>query len=329
MGSDAESPLDQHVADTLSRQRDDLVRWWLDRILARLGGEPREVFPTSMVLDHMPDVMGELQPLLQTPGLQLTEAAEYHLRRLANLRLAQGYDIRGLLMEFQILGAVLFEALEEAVENYPGGAEPGEEAGVARRLYEALLAMVRLTVGTFVEQLADVRRQEEPAQRRRLLRMVVEEVFKDNEILAEQRGVRLETDEPLPDFEVDATRVQIVLVNLVGNAIKYSDPDQPDGWIRVGAEEEDDGEGLLVRVTSSAVEIPPELENRVFQRFFRPPPKGEEATGLDLAIAREMTEQLGGRMWFERRGEDGTIFCFTIPPAAHERPAGGERPQEE
>ncbi len=51
--------------------------------------------------------------------------------------------------------------------------------------------------------------------------------------MADERQVRLEIEEPIPEVEVDATRAERALINLVGNAVKYSDPEEADRWVRL------------------------------------------------------------------------------------------------
>lgn len=171
-----------------------------------------------------------------------------------------------------------------------------------------------------VHALAIAQGSEETAQGRRLaLRSLVEETVSELRSLAEERGVSLEAQETLPDVQVDATRVELVLVNMVGNAVKYSDPAKEERWVRILTQR--DGEGFWrITVADNGVGIPAEMQSRVFDQFVRAHPEVADGTGLGLAIAREAVDQMGGHIWLESEEGVGTSFHFTVvdPPAARE-----------
>jgi signal transduction histidine kinase len=171
-----------------------------------------------------------------------------------------------------------------------------------------------------VHALAIAQGSEETAQGRRLpLRKLIEEAVTELRGLAEEKGVRLDAQETLPDVQVDATRVELVLVNLVGNAVKYSDAAKEDRWVRIQVRREVDGEGFWrISVADNGVGIPAEMQGLVFDQFVRAHPEVAEGTGLGLAIAREAVEQMGGQIWLDSEEGVGTTFHFTVvdPPAA-------------
>ncbi len=175
-----------------------------------------------------------------------------------------------------------------------------------------------------VHALAIAQGSEETAQGRRLaLRKLVDEAVVELRGLAGEKGVELEAQDMLPDVQVDATRVELVLVNLVSNAVKYSDPDKSKRWVRLNVQRESSG-GLSeqgywrISVSDNGVGIPEEMQPLVFEQFVRAHPEVAEGTGLGLAIAREAVEQMGGRIWLESREGVGTSFHFTVvdPPSA-------------
>jgi signal transduction histidine kinase len=171
-----------------------------------------------------------------------------------------------------------------------------------------------------VHALAIAQGSEETAQGRRLaLRNLVEETVSELRGLAEEKGVVLEAQETLPDVQVDATRVELVLVNLVGNAVKYSDPAKPTRWVRLLTQHDSEGYWRIT-VSDNGVGIPAEMQPRVFEQFVRAHPEVADGTGLGLAIAREAVEQMGGRIWLESEEGAGTSFHFTVvdPPTARE-----------
>lgn len=128
-------------------------------------------------------------------------------------------------------------------------------------------------------------------------------------------GIRLEVVEPVPDLAVDASRVEVVLLNLVTNAAKYSDPAKPVRWVRVGFER--DSSGLWwARVSDNGRGIPAAVRERIFERFFRAHPECAEGTGLGLAIVREVVRQLGSRLEVESEEGRGSTFAFLLPARA-------------
>jgi len=147
------------------------------------------------------------------------------------------------------------------------------------------------------------------------LRSVVEGVLAASRDLAEERGIRVETDGDLPDVEVDTCRLELVLINLLTNALRHGDPDKPDRFVRIECRPLDGQAGCRVGVRDNGVGIPEELRERLFQE---PEPDGDGApprNGLGLAIVREAVERTGGRVWIESREGFGTAVYFTIPQA--------------
>lgn len=198
----------------------------------------------------------------------------------------------------------------------------GEENLDAPTRERVLLALRRTVkriegVADDVHALAIAQGSEETAQGRRLaLRALVEETVAELRGMAEERGVRIEAQETVPDVQVDATRVELALINLIGNAVKYSDPAKEDRWVRISIQRDD--RWWRIAVEDNGVGIPDGMQQRVFEQFVRAHPGIAEGSGLGLAIAREAVEQMGGRIWLESRTGVGTTFAFTVldPPEA-------------
>lgn len=156
---------------------------------------------------------------------------------------------------------------------------------------------------------------------------LVLEQFEDQ---ARKRDVRLEVARPLPEVDVDSTRLEIALVNLVSNAIKYSDPEKDDRWVRIEMEQvaSDGPQRWEVRVVDNGLGIPEAVQPQVFERHFRAHPRVGQGTGLGLAISRRVMEQGGGRMWFESEEGVGSTFHVVLPghydPEESDDPGGGE-----
>lgn len=139
--------------------------------------------------------------------------------------------------------------------------------------------------------------------------------------LAEAKGLILHNrvDPELPLALADERRVQQVLLNLVANAIKFTE----EGAVKVRAESVD--EGLIVRVVDTGIGIPAGQEERIFEVFQQADGANERThggTGLGLAISRQLVELHGGKIWAKSisAGARGAILSFTLPLAEGEAP---------
>ncbi|MBI3686930.1 MAG: PAS domain S-box protein [Actinobacteria bacterium] len=131
--------------------------------------------------------------------------------------------------------------------------------------------------------------------------------------IAAKTGVRLRADVGPVRAWCDADRIAQVLGNLVGNAIKFS---QPGGTVRVAAHAGDAGD-LVVSVSDDGRGIPADELDTVFERFRQVDAAGspdEGGTGLGLTICRRIIEQHGGTIRAESVLGAGSTFTFTIPP---------------
>ena len=117
----------------------------------------------------------------------------------------------------------------------------------------------------------------------------------------------------LPTITGDQDRLIQVVINLISNAVKFTD----QGSIRCAARRE--GNELVVSVTDSGIGIAPADQPKVFEKFkqvgdtLTDKPKG---TGLGLPICKEIVEYHGGHIWVESTPGQGSTFSFTLPMAA-------------
>jgi signal transduction histidine kinase len=114
----------------------------------------------------------------------------------------------------------------------------------------------------------------------------------------------------LASFPMDGARVKQVLLNLVGNAIKFT-PEGGKVWMRTGSK---DGY-VRVEVGDTGPGIAAEDQERIFQEFQQAgggagKPQG---TGLGLALAKKFVEMHGGKIWLESEMGKGSRFFFTLP----------------
>jgi PAS domain S-box-containing protein len=114
----------------------------------------------------------------------------------------------------------------------------------------------------------------------------------------------------------DATRFKQVLMNLLGNAIKFT----PQGG-RIELAAHLDGGSIRVEVRDNGPGIPPEEERRIFEAFYRLRESGKktEGTGLGLAITQRLVELHGGELRLESQVGQGSCFYFSLPAVASAR----------
>jgi len=117
-------------------------------------------------------------------------------------------------------------------------------------------------------------------------------------------------DADLPPVLADAARIQQVLSNLVGNAVKFT-PRQ--GRISVSANRLD--REVRFAVIDTGPGIPPEQVPHIFGRFWQAKSSDRRGIGLGLAIAKGIVEAHNGRIWVESQVGVGSTFYFTLPIA--------------
>ncbi len=159
-----------------------------------------------------------------------------------------------------------------------------------------------------------------------MLRTMIESVTEAQAARAEAKGLELECSLPenLPAYvRGDPGRIRQVLVNLVGNAIKFTQ----EGEVIVRVEVESEmAETCRLRfsVTDTGDGIPPELQARIFQRFIQADGSTTRrygGTGLGLAISRQLVERMGGTIGVESEAGKGSTFWFVVPVGRDPRPA--------
>ncbi|HEX2167951.1 MAG TPA: ATP-binding protein, partial [Longimicrobiales bacterium] len=169
------------------------------------------------------------------------------------------------------------------------------------RLLDDLLEMSkaeggRLTVETRPDDLAAIAR----------------EAFETFSLRAADLGLdlRFEVPDDLPRVLVDRHRIQQVLSNLLGNAVKFT----PRGG-RVTLYAEGGVREVAVHIEDTGIGIAKADLPHVFDRFWQAKRAERASAGLGLAIAKSIIESHGGRIWVESAEGRGTRFCFTVPVA--------------
>ncbi len=154
---------------------------------------------------------------------------------------------------------------------------------------------------------------------------VLKACLDDHHIVCEQQHLNLEDHLPdlLPDVIGDLDRVTQVIVNLLNNAIKYTDP---EGTITISAFQDKDGNFVQVEVADTGIGIAAEEQGKVFEEFYRAShnhAKKYSGSGLGLTIVKQLIESQGGKVGVRSPGlGEGSCFFFTLPIARNARSKG-------
>jgi two-component system, sensor histidine kinase LadS len=139
--------------------------------------------------------------------------------------------------------------------------------------------------------------------------------------IADRKPIRVIVDPmvDVPPVWTDRVAVASVLDNLLSNAVKYSQPGK-QVWVRVWGEQG----GVVCEVRDEGPGLSQEDQARLFQRGIPLTPKptgGEASTGYGLAVAKELSEKLGGEIWC--KSELGHGCCFFIRVPVYQEPMPG------
>jgi len=137
--------------------------------------------------------------------------------------------------------------------------------------------------------------------------------------IARHLDLRLELQEELPILETDARKVRQILLNLISNALKFTE----QGFVSVQATsqtittgQDETGAQITITVRDSGIGIPLERQGHIFDAFYQVDSSNSrnyEGTGLGLSIVRELTTLLGGRIEFESQPDQGSTFRLILP----------------
>ncbi|MGK7923473.1 MAG: ATP-binding protein [Trichodesmium sp.] len=146
------------------------------------------------------------------------------------------------------------------------------------------------------------------------IRGVVQSVVALNQVLvSKNKNLQLVDAIPtdIPPVSADENRLQQILYNLIGNAIKFTD----SGKVEISAHQNQSTE-ITITISDTGIGIPPDKLDRIFESFEQA--EGSTArkyggTGLGLAVTKQLVELHGGRIWVESEVGVGSRFSFTLP----------------
>jgi signal transduction histidine kinase len=156
-----------------------------------------------------------------------------------------------------------------------------------------------------------------PSQQETDVHALATEVARQLEEMATARDVRIRVDPSLQPIMVDSARLELVILNLVSNAIKYCDPAKAERIVEIVAA--DGGDGMCaIAVRDNGLGIPKADQPAIFDRFFRAHAHmdqdlGVSGTGLGLAIVVECVRELGATIDCDSTPGVGSTFIVKLP----------------
>jgi signal transduction histidine kinase len=242
---------------------------------------------------------------IQDKSRQLSEASQHKSQFLANM----SHELR------TPLNAIL--GYNQLMLNNIYGETSGRMRAVLTRvqsngkhllkLINDVLDLSKIEAGQFTLALTDYS-----------IKHVVQNVSAAVEPLVNEKGLgfKIEVPSDLPQGWGDERRLTQVLLNLVSNAIKFTEV----GEVMIKVSTANDAFILSVRDTGPGID--PADQDRIFEEFQQADSsitKKKGGTGLGLSIARHIIEMHGGRIWVESSIRKGATFLFTVPVRAQQR----------
>ena len=293
----------------------EILESFLAEETARLGLQPA----VTECFDVQRRLTGAVRVLMRTTvdtfiGEYTTTIQEQNERLKAFNRTAS-HELRSPIGTLRFAGALL---AHDAVRQ-----DPQRLAKVAATVKSCADRLTWL-----VENLQRIARMKDPidvpSEQQVDLASLAHEVERQLHEMAQARQVVVRIAPDLPTLTADPARLELVLLNLIANAIKYSDPHKADPFVEISAARRavdavaDDPNSFTLCVRDNGLGIAEADQPAIFDRFFRAHAHrdqelGVTGSGLGLAIVIDCVQALGGAIRCESRSGEGTEFFITLP----------------
>jgi two-component system phosphate regulon sensor histidine kinase PhoR len=201
----------------------------------------------------------------------------------------------------------LVETLEDgAIDDKPAAikflSQMGLEIDTLIQIVEELLELSRIESGKVPLKLVSI----EPKK-------IIDSAITRMALQVERGRLSIDLKVPrkIPKVMADPQKIEQVLINLIHNAIKFT---QPGGKITLGADQ--NATQVIFYIQDTGIGIAPDDLKRVFERFYKTDrARASKGTGLGLSIARHLVEAHQGSIWAESELGMGSTFYFSLPKA--------------
>ena len=256
----------------------------------------------AQIKDHAEELeqrVDERTQELQTANLDLEAASRHKSQFLANMSHELRTPLNAILGYTELILDKIYGEVPETIRDVLERVDKNGHHLLG--LINDVLDISKIEAGELSLSLNDYSMKE-----------VAQTVFTAVESLATEKKLALKVTVPpdLPLGRGDERRIAQVLLNLVGNAIKFTEV----GEVRIQAQAADGA--FLVSVSDTGPGIALGDQQKIFEEFQQvddSTTKTKGGTGLGLAIAKRIIEMHGGRIWVESTAGQGSIFWFTVP----------------
>jgi len=258
-----------------------------------------------------------LQTTVDTFVAEYTATIEQQTKRLEGFNRTVGHELRNPLGTMQLALALLGKE-----SKTPGAIDTARWLGVMQRNIDHMVQILRsLEALTRAAGVTDT-----PSRQRVAVDAVAREVARQLAEMAEARGVAIEVGEGMPMLHVDPARLELVLMNLMSNSVKYADPAKSLRSVEVRHLPDPEDGACTIVVRDNGLGMSSEMLARIYEPFYRGHAErdgtlGNSGSGLGLAIVDECVRALGGRLGVESAPGEGTTFRLTLPDAPDAAPA--------
>jgi signal transduction histidine kinase len=293
-----EGELDYRVSVSSRDEIGDLARSF-NRMAHALRQREEELHAHGQELARLNALLTEQQEALRQINAELAAASRHKSEFLANMSHELRTPLNAVIGFTELLAAGTYGPMSSRVE------EPLQEIRQnAKRLMGLIsdvLDLAKIEAGHMELSCAEY-----------LVPEVVESVATTVRPLAEGKGLRLvvEMEPGLPEGYGDAQRIKQALLNLAGNAVKFTEA----GEIRIRACRQE--AAFLFEVVDTGIGVPGEVLEQIFEPFRQADASVTRAhggVGLGLSIAKRFVEMHGGRIWAESAPGRGSLFAFSLP----------------
>jgi two-component system sensor histidine kinase KdpD len=226
-------------------------------------------------------------------------------------------------------------AIKAAVTALRTDMDGGERAELSREGQDDLLQVIDEESDRLNRFIAGLAVTDRPAPRQPQhlgavkIDAVVRAALMRAETLTRDHRVIVRLEDGLPDVAIDAAAITEVLYIILDNASKYAPPSTA---IAISAARQDERQ-VRISIADEGPGIPPELAEKVFEKFYRVPKRESHdprrgGVGLGLPIARRLVEAQGGRIWIDTTVPRGTTVMILLPETQDEHDDSDERQVE-